>query len=55
MEKKVIIHRISNRPYEVKRINTLIIQDDEKSHYVWIKNLNKLLNSKNNKQNNVSL
>ena len=28
----------------------MIIQDDEKSHYLWIKNLNKLLNSKNNKQ-----
>ena len=44
---KVIIHWISNQP---KRINTSSIQDDEKSHYVWIKNLNKLLNSKNNKQ-----
>ena len=37
---KVIIHRISNQPSDVKRINTLIIQhcveDDEKSHYVLI-------------------
>ena len=47
---KVVIHRISNQPYEVKRINTLIIQDNEKSHYVWIKNLNRLLNSKYDKQ-----
>ena len=47
---KVIIHRISKQPYEVKRINTLIIQHDEKSHYVLIKNLNRFLNSKNDKQ-----
>ena len=32
------------------KINTLLNQDEEKTHYVWIKNLNRLLNSKNNKQ-----
>ena len=47
---KVIIYRISNQPYDVKRINTLLLEQDEKSHYVLIKNLNRLLNSKNNKQ-----
>ena len=26
------------------------VQDEEKTHYVWIKNLNRLLNSKNDKQ-----
>ena len=35
---------------QVKRINTLIIQNVEKSHYVLIKNLSRLLNSKNDKQ-----
>ena len=47
---KVIIYRISNQPYDVKRINTLLLEQDEKSHYVLIKNLNRLLNSKNDKQ-----
>ena len=47
---KVIIHRIRKQPNCIKRINILLIQDEEKSHYVWIKNLNKLINSKNNKQ-----
>ena len=47
---KIVIHRISNQLYEVKRINTLIIQNDKKSHYVWFKSLNRLLNSKNDKQ-----
>ena len=40
---KVIIYRISNQPYDVKRINTLLLEQDEKSHYVLIKNLNRLL------------
>ena len=47
---KCVIYRISNQLYEVKRINTLIIQNDKKSHYVWFKSLNRLLNSKNDKQ-----
>ena len=47
---KVIIYRISNQPYDVKRINTLLLEQDEKSHYVLIKNLSRLLNSKNDKQ-----
>ena len=47
---KVIIYRISNQPYDVKRINTLLLEQDEKSHYVLIKNLNRLLYSKNDKQ-----
>ena len=47
---KIVIYRISNQLYEVKRINTLIIQNDKKSHYVWFKSLNRLLNSKNDKQ-----
>ena len=47
---KIVIYRISNQLYEVKRINTFIIQNDKKSHYVWFKSLNRLLNSKNDKQ-----
>ena len=51
---EVITYRISKQPSDVNRINTLLIQDalqdEEKTHYVWIKNLNRLLNSKNNKQ-----
>ena len=47
---KGIIYRISNQPYDVKRINTLLLEQYEKSHYVLIKNLNRLLNSKNDKQ-----
>ena len=47
---KVIIYRISNQPYDVKRINTLLLEQDEKSHYVLIKNLSRLLNSTNDKQ-----
>ena len=47
---KVIIHRISNQPPNVKRINTLIIEQDGKTHYVWIKHFNRLLGSGNKKQ-----
>ena len=47
---KVIIHRISNQPPNVKRINTLIIEQDSKTHYVWIKHFNRLLGSRNKKQ-----
>ena len=47
---KVIIHRISNQPPNVKRINTLIIEQDGKTHYVWVKHFNKLLGSKDEKQ-----
>ena len=47
---KVIIHRISNQAPNVKRINTLIIEQDGKTHYVWIKHFNRLLGSENKKQ-----
>ena len=47
---KVIIHRISNQPPNVKRINTLIIEQDGNTHYVWIKHFNRLLGSGNKKQ-----
>ena len=48
---KFIIHRISNQPPNVKRINTLIIEQDGKTHYVWIKHFNRLLGSGNKKTN----
>ena len=43
----VIIHRISNQPPKVQRINTMIIEDKEtgKTHYVWVKHFNRLLAS----------
>ena len=47
---KVIIHRISNQPHNVKRINTLIVEQDGKTHYVWVKHFNRLLGSKHEKQ-----
>ena len=47
---KVIIHRISNQPHNVKRINTLIVEQDSKTHYVWVKHFNRLLGSKDEKQ-----
>ena len=47
---KVIIHRISNQPHNVKRINTLIVEQDGKTHYVWVKHFNRLLGSKDEKQ-----
>ena len=46
---KVIIHRISNQPPEVRRINLMIIEEEEKkeegfhTHYTWIKNMSRLL------------
>ena len=47
---KVMIHRISNQPHNVKRINTLIVEQDGKTHYVWVKHFNRLLGSKDEKQ-----
>ena len=47
---KVIIHRISNQPHNVKRINTLIVEQDGKTHFVWVKHFNRLLGSKDEKQ-----
>ena len=48
---KVIIHKISNQPPEIQRINTLIVEDKEtsKTHYVWVKHLNRLLASQDKK------
>ena len=44
---KVIIHKISDQPPEVKRINTMLIEEEEtgKTHYVWVKHFNRLLAS----------
>ena len=34
---KIIIHQISNQPPETQRINTMIIEESGKIHYVWVK------------------
>ena len=48
---KVIIHRISDQPPEIKRINTMIIEKNSKKHYVWVKHLNRLLASQHKNTN----
>ena len=42
-DKVVIIHRLSKQPQEIPRINMLLIEKAGKFHYIWIKNLNRLL------------
>ena len=42
-DKGVIIHRLSKQPQEIPRINMLLIEKAGKFHYIWIKNLNRLL------------
>ena len=42
-EKGVIVHHLSNQPY-IQRINLLLLQSNNgKYHYIWIKNLKRLL------------
>ena len=42
---------ISDQPKDIKRINLLLISEEENNHYCWIKNLNRLLCNQNNKHN----
>ena len=42
-DKGVIVHRLSKQPEEEARINLLLIEKAGKFHYIWIKNLNRLL------------
>ena len=42
-KQEVIIHRITNQPEDMERINLLLIERDEKKHYVYIKDFNRLL------------
>ena len=42
-EKGVIIHHISKQPGDMPRINLLLIENANKVHYTWVKNLNRLL------------
>ena len=42
-KQEVIIHRITNQPEDMERINLLLIERDENKHYVYIKDFNKLL------------
>ena len=40
----MIVHRLSNQPEYIQRINLLLLQGNNgKFHYTWIKNLNRLL------------
>ena len=42
-DKSAIVHHISKQPEDVPRINMLLIEKAGKTHYTWIKNLNRLL------------
>ena len=42
-DKFITVHRLSNQPQEIPRINLLLIEKAGKFHYTWIKNLNRLL------------
>lgn len=41
------ILRVSSAPKAFPRINLMLIVDEEKSHYCWIKNMERLLSDKN--------
>ena len=44
---QVIVHRLSRNFDGAKTINLLVISKDEKFHYTWVKNLNRLLYDQN--------
>jgi len=46
-EERVIVHRLSEKEGSVKRINLMLIQSKEKSHYTFVKRLNALLYDQN--------
>ena len=41
--KAIVSYQLSDQPASIARINLLLIYEESKSHYVWIKDLNKLL------------
>ena len=41
--KAIVSYKLSERPASIAQINLLLIYEGPKSHYVWIKNLNRLL------------
>ena len=41
--KAIIVYQLSEQPASIARINLLLIYEEPKSHYVWIKDLNRLL------------
>ncbi|GFR99473.1 hypothetical protein ElyMa_006374500, partial [Elysia marginata] len=45
--KGVIVYHVSKQHEAIKRINLLLIEKDGKTHYTWIKNLNRLLYDQN--------
>jgi len=46
-EERVIVHRLSEKDGSLPRINLRLIQDKEKSHYTYVKGLNRLLYDQN--------
>ena len=48
---RVIVHRLSKQPAEIPRINLMVIEKEEeygiRTHYTWIKDLNRLLHDQN--------
>ena len=39
----VIVHQLSKQPSEIPRINLMLVEEHNRIHYTWIKNLNRLL------------
>lgn len=49
-DKGIIIHRLSHQPENLPRINLLLIEKDDKFHYTWVKDLNRLLHDQSKHQ-----
>ena len=45
--KSIIVYQLSKQPADISRINLMLIEKDEKTHYTWIKNFNRLLYDQN--------
>jgi hypothetical protein len=50
-DKGVIVHRLSDQPEHISRINLLLIEKAGKFHYTWVKNLNRLLYDQSKNKN----
>ena len=48
--KTILVYRVSKQPASIKRINLVLIYKGEKSHYVGIRDLNRLLFDQTNHQ-----
>lgn len=45
--KNIIIYQLSKQPVGMRTINLMLIEKDGKTHYTWIKDLNRLLHDQN--------